>query len=100
MNTLKKLTEIHNSGNPYIIYKSNRGFDLYTNFSKKIILNKNNINNFLSKKNVSKKSKNTDLLIGFFGYELLNNLIGVKLPKKKVSIFQKEYSISLKQKFL
>ncbi len=89
MNTLKKLTEIHNSGNPYIIYKSNRGFDLYTNFSKKIILNKNNINNFLSKKNVSKKSKNTDLLIGFFGYELLNNLIGIKIPKQRSLNFPK-----------
>ena len=30
-----------------------------------------------------KKSKNTDLFIGFFGYELLNNLIDIKLPKQK-----------------
>ena len=83
MNTIKKLTNLHNSGNPYIIYKSNRGFDLYTNFSKKIILNKNNIHRFLNKKKDNKKSKSTDLFIGFFGYELLNNLIGVKIPKQK-----------------
>jgi len=83
LNTIKKLTDINNSGDPYIIYKSNKGFDLYTNFSKKIILNKKNIHRFLSKKKISHKSKNTDLFIGFFGYELLNNLIGVKIPKQK-----------------
>ena len=83
MNTIKKLTDINNSGDPYIIYKSNKGFDLYTNFSKKIILNKRNIHRFLNKKKISHKSKNTDLFIGFFGYEILNNLIGVKIPKQK-----------------
>ena len=83
MNTIKKLTDINNSGDPYIIYKSNKGFDLYTNFSKKIILNKKNIHRFLNKKKISHKSKNTDLFIGFLGYELLNNLIGVKIPKQK-----------------
>ena len=83
MNTIKKLTDINNSGDSYIIYKSNKGFDLYTNFSKKIILNKKNIHRFLNKKKISHKSKNTDLFIGFFGYELLNNLIGVKIPKQK-----------------
>ena len=83
MNTIKKLTDINNSGDPYIIYKSNKGFDLYTNFSKKITLNKRNIHRFLNKKKISHKSKNTDLFIGFFGYEILNNLIGVKIPKQK-----------------
>ena len=83
MTAIKKLTDIDNSGDPYIIYKSNKGFDLYTNFSKKIILNKRNIHRFLNKKKISHKSKNTDLFIGFFGYEILNNLIGVKIPKQK-----------------
>ena len=83
MNKQNQLAEIYCSGKPYVIYKSNRGFDLYTNFSKKIVLNKKNIYRFLNKKNTSKKYKDTDLLIGFFGYELLNNLIGVKIPKQK-----------------
>ena len=61
-----------------MIYKTSKGFDLFTNFSKKIILNKKNIYYFLNKKNVRKKNKNTDLFIGFFGYELLNNLIVIK----------------------
>jgi para-aminobenzoate synthetase component I len=89
LNTIKQLADLDNSGDPYIIYKSNKGFDLYTNFSKKIILNKKNIYHFLNKKKVNQKFKNTDLFIGFFGYELLNNLIGVKIPKQKNINFPK-----------
>ncbi len=88
MNKQNQLTEIHHSGKPYIIYKSQKGFDLYTDFSKKIILNNKNVESFLGKKN-KKKSKNTDLFIGFFGYELLNNLIDIKLPKQKNFNFPK-----------
>ena len=88
MNRSNQLTEIHQSGKPYIIYKSQNGFDLYTNFSKKIILSKKNIKTFLSKKN-KRNSKDTDLFIGFFGYELLNNLIDVKIPDQTNSNFPK-----------
>ena len=88
MNRSNQLTEIHQSGKPYIIYKSKKGFNLYTNFSKKIILNNKNIKSFLTKKN-KKKTKDTDLFIGFFGYELLNNLIDVKVPKQKNLNFPK-----------
>jgi len=84
------LKSISKSKKPFVIYKSNKGFDLYTNFSKKIILTNKNIHNFINKisKNRS-KNKNTDLYIGFFGYEILNNLIGVKLPKQKGLKFPK-----------
>ena len=88
MNRTNQLTKIHLSGKPYIIYKSQNGFDLYTDFSKKIILNNKNIKSFLTKKN-KKQSTNTDLFIGFFGYELLNNLIDVKVPKQKSFNFPK-----------
>ena len=88
MNKQNQLAAIHNSGKSYIIYKSKKGFDLFTDFSKKIILNNKNIKNFLSKKN-KRKSKKTDLFIGFFGYELLNNLIDVKVPKQKNLNFPK-----------
>ena len=83
MNITNQLTQLHNSGKPYIIYKSNKGFDLYTDFSKKIVLNNKNIYSFINKKKIHNRYKNTDLFIGFFGYELLNNLIGVKIPKQK-----------------
>ncbi len=88
MNKQNQLTEIHHSGKPYIIYKSKKGFDLYTNFSRKIILNNKNIGNFLNKKYKSKR-RETDLFIGFFGYELLNNLINVKLPNQQNINFPK-----------
>ena len=82
MNKQNQLTEIHKSEKPYIIYKSKSGFNLYTDFSKKIILNQKNVSRFLNKKQ-KKSFKKTDLFIGFFGYELLNNIIGIKLPKQK-----------------
>ena len=98
------LDRINNSNKPFVIYKKKKGFDLYTDFSKKIILNNRNIKEFLSTKFKLKKNyKNTDLLIGFFGYELLNNLIGIKLPKQKSINFPKgifykpEFKISLKE---
>ena len=88
MNKQNQLADIHHSGKPYIIYKTKKGFDLYTNFSRKIILNNKNVNNFLNKKYENKK-KNTDLFIGFFGYELLNNLINVRIPNQKSINFPK-----------
>ena len=90
MKTNNILKEINTSGKPYVIYKTPKGFDLFTNFSKKIILSRNNIVNFLKKNNSNKKKlKKTDLHIGFFGYELLNNLININLPKQKSNNFPK-----------
>ena len=90
MNTNKILNDINLSAKPYVIYKTSKGFDLFTDFSKKIILSNNNVNNFL-KINFSnkKKIKKTDLYIGFFGYEILNYLIGIKFPKQKTNFFPK-----------
>ena len=86
MNTFKILNDINSSGKPYVIYKTTKGFDLLTDFSKKIILsNKNIINFFKSISSNKKKIKKTDLYIGFFGYELLNHLIGIKFPKQNNS---------------
>ena len=84
------LKDIAESKKPFIIYKSNKGFDLFTDFSKKIILSNKNIKNFINN-SIKKKIKNkeTDLYIGFFGYEILNNLIGVKINKQKGLKFPK-----------
>jgi para-aminobenzoate synthetase component I len=99
------LKTISKSKKPFIIYKSNKGFDLYTNFSKRIILTKNNVHNFINKINKNKpRNKNLDLYIGYFGYEILNNLIGINLPKQKELKFPKgifykpEKKVSLKNK--
>jgi para-aminobenzoate synthetase component 1 len=84
------LKDLNNSKKPFIIYRSNKGFDLYTDFSKKIILTKNNIEKFINQSTKLKsKKKETDLFIGFFGYEILNNLIGIKVKKQKSLKFPK-----------
>ncbi len=84
------LNNINKLRKPFIIYKTNKGFDLFTDFSKKIILNNQNIRQFLKQRNSSKKKyQSTDLYIGFFGYELLNNLIGVKIRRQKSINFPK-----------
>ena len=107
MNKKDYLNNINNLKKPFIIYKTNRGFDLFTDFSKKIILNNQNIRQFLKQKyNDKKKYQSTDLFIGFFGYELLNNLIGVKIPRQKSINFPKgifykpETKINLKENLI
>jgi para-aminobenzoate synthetase component I len=90
LNKKNYLELISKSKKAFIIYKNNKGFDLYTNFSKKTILTKKNVHNFINKICRKKlKFKNTDLYIGFFGYEILNNLIGINLPKQKGFKFPK-----------
>ena len=84
------LEKLYNSNKTLIIYKVDQGYDLYTDFSEKIVLSKKNINFFLNKiKNKNFKNKFLDLYIGFFGYELLCNLINIKIPKQKNSNFSK-----------
>ena len=90
MTKINHLKEIAKSNKPFIVYKSEKGFDLYTDFSKKIILTKGNIKNFINKATQFKfKKKETDIFIGFFGYEILNNLIGIKIKKQKGLKFPK-----------
>ena len=107
MTTQDYLKTISKSKKPFIVYKTNKGFDLYTNFSKKIILTNKNIHSFINRISKNKsKNKNTDLYIGFFGYEILNNLIGVKLPKQQGLKFPKgifykpETKITLENKLI
>jgi len=84
------LEDLNKSNKPFIIYKSDNGFDLYTDFSKKIILTNNNVEKFINKSaKLKSKKKETDLFIGFFGYEILNNLIGIKVKKQKSLKFPK-----------
>ena len=83
------LEKIYNSDKPLIIYKVKDGYNLYTDFSKKIILTNKNINKFFNFFANKKYKKDTDLFIGFFGYELLCNLINIKIPKQKNSNFSK-----------
>ena len=61
INYLKELIEIKK---PFIIYKSDKGFDLYTDFSKKIILSNNNIKKFINKATQFKSKKKECVNLG------------------------------------
>ena len=91
---LKKIDQIlrlFNSNKPLIIYKTSIGFDIFTDFSEKIKLNHSNLNDFFTKieRQKNKADKYFDGYIGFFGYEILCNLIGVRIPKQKTNNFSK-----------
>ena len=60
-------------------------FIIYKDFSKKIILNKNNINNFLNFKNLKKKNKELDLFIGFI-QEQKFYFMGMEIKKDHLHI--------------
>ena len=83
------LEKLYNSDKPLIIYKVKDGYNLYTDFSKKIILTNNNINNFFKLFSKKKLNKETDLYIGFFGYEILCNLLNIKIKSQKKLNFYK-----------
>ena len=83
------LEKLYNSDQPLIIYKVNGGYNLYTDFSKKITLTNNNINYFFNLFLKKKFKKETDLYIGFFGYEILCNLLNIKIKNQKKLKFHK-----------
>ena len=83
------LEKLYQSDKPLIIYKVDGGYNIYTDFSKKIILNKNNIQNFFKSIENKKYKRETDLYLGFFGYEILCNLIGISIKNKKRINFYK-----------
>ena len=83
------LEKLYQSDKAMIIYKEKDGYNIYTDFSKKIILNNRNIYKFLNRFNKKKISKETDLYIGFFGYEILCNLLNIKIKNQKKINFYK-----------
>jgi len=83
------LERLYQSDKPLIIYKVNNGYNIYTDFSKKIILKNKNIVNFLKSFSKKKYKKETDLLIGFFGYDILCNLLNLKINDQKNINFYK-----------
>ena len=85
------LNRLFESDKPLIIYKVAEGFDVYTDFSDKTIIQKSNFKTFLKKTARSNKKNNNFFngYIGFLGYELCCELIGVKIPKQKSNNFYK-----------
>ncbi len=85
----KYLEKLYQSNKPLIIYKVDGGYNIYTDFSKKITLNKNNITKFLDSFSSKKYRKETDLYVGFFSYEILCSLLNLSLKNQKKMNFYK-----------
>tara|TARA_B100000579_G_scaffold417320_1_gene413731 strand:- start:42 stop:1256 length:1215 start_codon:yes stop_codon:yes gene_type:complete len=83
------LEKLYHSDKAMIIYKVKDGYNIYTDFSKKIILTNKNINNFFNLFSNKIYNKETDLYIGFFGYEILCNILNIKIENQKKLNFYK-----------
>ncbi len=83
------LEKLYNSDKSLVIYKVKDGYNLYTDFSKKVILTNKNINKFFNFFTNKKYKKDTDLFIGFFGYEILCNLLNIKIKNQQKLNFYK-----------
>jgi len=83
------LEKLYQSDKPLIIYKVKDGYNLYTDFSKKIVLTNHNIDKFFNIFSNKKIKKETDLYIGFFGHEILCNLLKIKIKNQKKLKFYK-----------
>ena len=85
------LNRLFESDKPLIIYKMNKGFDVYTDFSDKVVIRKSNLKNFIKKTTLSRKKYNKSFngYIGFFSYDLCCELIGVKIPNQQSNNFYK-----------
>ena len=83
------LEKLYQSDKPMIIYKFGNRYKIFTDFSKKIILNNSNIKSFLRSFSNKKYKKEQDLFIGFFGYEILCNLLNIRLKNQKKTNFYK-----------
>ena len=85
LNNKEYLNKIFQSNKPLIIYKTVGGYDVYTDFKEKIVLNSKNLKHFLNKKTSQPKSsiKELNCYVGFFGFQLLCENINIKLPKQQ-----------------
>ncbi|MBK69115.1 MAG: aminodeoxychorismate synthase component I [Legionellales bacterium] len=93
MNNKAYLECLFDSDKPLIIYRVKNGFDVYTDFSRKIKLTQKNAEHFFNKIVRKKNYKNSffDGYVGFLSYELQCNLINIKLPKQKSNGFKDSY---------
>jgi len=93
LNNKEYLECLFDSDKPLIIYRVKGGFDVYTDFSKKINLTKKNAKNFFNKITKKKNSHNKffDGYIGFLSYELQCKLIDITIPKQKSNGFCDNY---------
>jgi len=90
LNNKEYLERLFDSDKPLIIYRVRNGFDVYTDFSKKIKLTAKNAKTFFTNTVRKKNHQNKffDGYVGFLSYELQCKLINIKLPKQKSNGFR------------
>ena len=93
MNNKEYLELLYDSDKPLAIYRVDNGFDIFTDFSKKVKLTEKNAKLFFEKTVRKKNYKNKffDGYIGFLSYELQCKLINIKLPKQKSNGFKESF---------
>jgi len=83
------LEKLYQSDKPMIIYRYKEGYKVFTDFSKRIVLNNSNIEKFLNNITKKKFKREQDLYVGFFGYEILCNLLNINIKNQKKLNFYK-----------
>ena len=91
MNNKEYLDRLFDSDNPLIIYRVKDGFDVFTDFSKRLNVTTKNAKLFFNQTTRKRNSRNKffDGYIGFLSYELLCKFINVKIPKQNSNGFRK-----------
>ena len=77
------LEKLYQSDKPMVIYKYKDGYKIFTDFSKRKVLNNSNIENFLNNITKKKFKREQVLYVGFFGYEILCNLLNIRIKNQK-----------------
>jgi len=88
------LEKLYQSDKPLIIYKVKDGYNLYTDFSKKIVLTNHNIDKFFNIFSNKKIKKETDLILVFLVMKSYATYLKSKLKIKKNLIFIREFFIN------
>ena len=91
MNNKEYLERLFDSDKSLIIYRAKDGFDVFTDFSKRLNVTTKNAKLFFNQTTRKRNSRNKffDGYIGFLSYELLCKLINVKIPKQNSNGFRK-----------
>ena len=98
MNNKEYLERLFDSDKSLIIYRAKDGFDVFTDFSKRLNVTTKNAKLFFNQTTRKRNSKNKffDGYIGFLSYELLCKLINVKFPNKILMVFARIFFINHK----
>ena len=88
------LEKLYQSDKPLIIYKVKDGYNLYTDFSKKIVLTNHNVDKFFNIFLIKKLKKKQIFILVFLVMKSYATYLKSKLKIKKKLIFIREFFIN------